>query len=239
MKRVIILGATSGIGEGLARLYAAQGQTRVGVMGRRSERLDALCREHPDVVVAQPCDVAQKEMVASCLDKLAGRLGGVDVLILSAGTGELNPRLDVETECRTLAVNVEGWTRVTDWAVNYFERQGQGHLAAISSVGGLRGSGAAPAYNASKAFQMNYLEGLRQRLHKTGLPITVTDIRPGFVDTAMAQGEGLFWIVPVDKACRRIHRAIERRQKVVYVSRRWRYVALLLRLMPGELWCRM
>ena len=77
---------------------------------------------------------------------------------------------------------------VMDDAVDH----GGGHLVVITSVGGLRGGGAAPAYNASKAYQINYAEGLRQRVAKSGLPVTITDIRPGLVDTAMAKGEGLF-----------------------------------------------
>lgn len=239
MKRILIVGATSGMGEGLARLYARQGNVKVGIAGRRRERLEALCREWPDVFCRKVCDVSREETVTACLEQLVADMGGLDVLVLSAGTGTLNPQLDAEAERRTVAVNVCGWTRVVDWAVRYFERQGYGHLVAITSVGGLRGNGVAPAYNASKAWQMNYLEGMRQRLCKSGVPVAVTDIRPGFVDTAMAQGEGLFWVVPLAKACRRIHRAIERRQRVVYVSRRWRWVAAVVRLIPGALWCRM
>lgn len=238
-KRILIVGATSGMGEGVARLYAASGVARVGVMGRRADRLEAMCRACPDVFVSKTCDVACEDTVTACLEELVGALGGLDLLVLAAGIGELNPALDADTERRTIAVNVCGWTRVADWAARYFERQGHGHLAAITSVGGLRGNGVAPAYNASKAFQMNYLEGLRQRLRKAAPAVAVTDIRPGFVDTAMAQGDGLFWVVPLDKACRRIHRALERRQAVVYVSRRWRGVALLLRLLPSALWVRL
>ena len=73
--------------------------------------------------------------------------------------------------------------------------------------------GAAPAYNASKAFVSNYMEGLRQKVRKPNLPITVTDIQPGLVDTAMAQGEGLFRVAPPEKAARQIHEVIKRRRK--------------------------
>ena len=123
--------------------------------------------------------------------------------------------------------------------IRFFERQGQGHLVAITSAGGLRGSGAAPAYNATKAFQMNYLEGLRQRLAGKRLPVAVTDVRPGFVDTAMAKGEGLFWVAPVEKACRQIVRAIGRRKRVAYVTRRWRIAAWIYRHLPDFLFLRM
>ena len=118
-------------------------------------------------------------------------------------------------------------------------RQRGGHLVVISSVGGLRGSGAAPAYNASKAYQINYAEGLRQRVAKSGLPVTITDIRPGLVDTAMAKGEGLFWVQPVAKTVRQILPAVERRRHVAVVTRRWRIAAWLLRHLPESLYLKM
>ena len=164
MKRILIVGATSGIGEGLARLYAERGEVKIGVMGRRSGRLKDLCASRPDVFEAEVCDVTDTEALPVALERLASRLGGVDILVLSSGTGDLNPELDYAVERCTLDTNVTGWTCVADWAIRYFENRGQGHLATVTSVGGLRGSGAAPAYNATKSFQMNYLEGLRQRV---------------------------------------------------------------------------
>jgi short-subunit dehydrogenase len=103
----------------------------------------------------------------------------------------------------------------------------------------MRGEGIAPAYNASKAYQINYTEGLRKKAAKLSYPIHITDIRPGFVDTAMAKGEGLFWVTPLQKAVQQIYRAIFRKRKVVYISRRWRYVAMLLRIMPASIYCKM
>ena len=125
-----------------------------------------------------------------------------------------------------------GWTAAVDWAYRLCERQGGGHLVVITSGGGLRGGGAAPAYNASKAYQINYAEGLRQLAAKSGLPLPVTDIRPGFVATEMAKGEGLVWVMPVDRVVEGIVRAIRRRRSVAVVTRRWRIVAWLIRHMP-------
>ena len=142
-------------------------------------------------------------------------------------------------EASAIRTNILGWTAVVDWACRLFERQRGGHLVVISSVGGLRGSGAAPAYNASKAYQINYAEGLRQRVAKSGLPVTITDIRPGLVDTAMAKGEGLFWVQPVAKTVGQILRAVERRRHVAVVTRRWRIAAWLLRHLPESLYLKM
>lgn len=236
MEKIIIVGATSGIGEGLARRYAAQGKTRIGITGRRKERLEALAATHPDKFEWAPCDLTatDSDILYKVLDSLTERLGGLDLLILCAGTGELNPQLEYGLERPALMTNVVGWTCVTDWAVRWFLTQGRGHLAAITSVGGLRGNGTAPAYNATKAFQINYLEGMR--LRTANYPdIHITDIRPGFVDTDMAKGEGLFWVAPVDKACRQIIRAIACRRRIAYVTRRWRYAALLWRFIPERL----
>jgi short-subunit dehydrogenase len=107
---------------------------------------------------------------------------------------------------------------------------------AISSVAGLRGSSIAPAYNATKAFQINYLEGLRQKAAKLNSQFFVTDIRPGFVDTAMAKGEGQFWVASVDKAVDQILAAIKKKKKIVYVTKRWKLVADILKMIPARIY---
>jgi len=103
----------------------------------------------------------------------------------------------------------------------------------------LRGSGATPAYNASKAFVSNYMEGLRQKVSKLKLPITVTDVQPGLVDTAMAQGEGLFWVAPPEKAARQIFDVIKSRRERAYVTKRWRAIAWLLKAVPDYIYNKM
>ena len=103
---------------------------------------------------------------------------------------------------------------------------------AISSVGGLRGSRIAPSYNASKAFQINYLEGLRQKATKLKTDIFVTDIRPGFVDTAMAKGEGQFWVASVQKSTNQILDAINKKKKIVYITKRWKLIGIILKRLP-------
>ena len=106
----------------------------------------------------------------------------------TSGRGDLNPSLDYALESPTIETNVRGWTFVIDMFYHVLEKQGHGHLVAITSVGGLRGEPMAPAYSATKAFQINYMEALRKKAFKNGSHIAVTDIRPGLVDTAMAKG---------------------------------------------------
>jgi short-subunit dehydrogenase len=132
-----------------------------------------------------------------------------------------------------------GFTAVAGFAMRLFMQQGAGHLVGISSVAAYRGGGAAPAYNASKAFVSNYLEGLRHKAFKAGLPVHITDVKPGFVDTAMAKGEKLYWVAPVEKAALQIQAAVDRREPHVIVTRRWRLIAELLRLLPFRLYARL
>lgn len=238
MKKIIIIGATSGIGRGLAELYA-QEDCLIGIVGRRENLLKEICTLDKNKLFYQACDITHTEITISCLEAFVNKIGGMDLLIICAGTGELNPNLSYLLEEPTIRTNVIGFTSIADWGFRYFEQQKGGHLVTISSVGGIRGSGIAPAYNASKAYQINYMEGLRQKATKSPYPIYTTDIRPGFVDTAMAKGDGLFWVTPVGKAVKQIKKAISRKKKIAYISKRWRYVATLFRILPSAIYCRM
>lgn len=238
MKKIIIIGATSGIGRGLAEAYV-QEDCLIGITGRRENLLQEICAQDKDKLFYQVCDITDTQATIQCLEALVQEMGGMDILIICAGTGELNPELSYQLEEPTLLANVIGFTNIADWGFRYFEQQKSGHMVAISSVGGTRGSGVAPAYNASKAYQINYMEGLRQKATKSPYPIHTTDVRPGFVDTAMAKGDGLFWVTPLDKAVKQIKRAIAKKKKIVFISKRWRYVAWIFKCIPSILYCKM
>jgi len=237
MKKAIIIGATSGIGKGLAKLLV-DNNYKIGLTGRRIELLNELISENLNFYI-KSIDINDTNIVGQKLDELTKELGGLDLLIISSGIGDLNENLDFEIEKRTIETNVLGFTCVADWTFNYFENQISGHLVAISSIGGLRGSRQAPAYNATKAYQINYLEGLRQKASKLKEPVFVTDIRPGLVDTAMAKGEGLFWVMPVEKTVRQIFKAIMSKKKVAFVTKRWLLIATILKLIPIPIYDRM
>ena len=194
MKKTSIISATSGIGKQLALLLADKNYI-VGITGRRKNLLEDLKFQRPHNFIISDFDITDSSIVTKKnLEDLVNTLGNVDLFVLSSGTGDLNENLDFNIEKKTLDVNVVGFTEVIDWAINYFQKQHHGHLVAITSIAGIRGSRQAPAYNASKAFQINYLEGLRQKVTKLKLPIFITDVRPGFVDTEMAKGNGKFWV---------------------------------------------
>jgi len=237
MKKAIILGASSGIGKRLA-LLLAENNYQVGIVGRRLHLLSEIEKSKPTHFIVKQLNLTSNKNKA-VLEALVSELGGLDLLVISSGTGYLNEALVFKYEKKTIELNVLAFTEVADWAFHFFERQQHGHLLAISSVAGLRGSKIAPAYNASKSFQINYLEGLRQKAKALKLPLTVSDIRPGFVDTAMAKGEGQFWVSSPEKAAKQIFSAIKKRKKIAYISRRWYVIALIIRLLPNWLYERM
>lgn len=237
MKRAIIIGATSGIGNELAKLLV-QHDYSVGITGRRTAELEKLKEENPRAYFISSFDCTTANNAEKLTD-LTNQMGGLDLLILSSGTGDLNENLDFEIEHNTNLLNVNAFAQIVDWAFNYFQAQEKGHLVAISSVAGIRGSRLAPAYNASKAYQINYLEGLRQKATKSKKPIYITDIRPGFVDTDMAKGEGQFWVASKEKAARQIFGIIKRKKGIGYVTKRWWIVAKILGLIPSWVYRRM
>ena len=229
-RKAIVIGATSGIGRGVAGLLADDGYT-VGITGRRTELLEELRDTKPCCYRTKTMDVRDTSVMVERLDELVAELGGLDLVFISSGWGDLNPSLDFEIEERTIETNVAGFTCVAGWAFNLFEKQGSGHLVAVTSIGGLLGSRHAPAYNASKAYQINYLDALRQKAKHLKGSVHVTDIRPGFVNTAMAKGDGLFWVAPVEKAAKQIVSAIQSKRNVAYVTKRWRIIATALKLL--------
>ena len=231
MKRAIIIGATSGIGRSLAEILVREGYL-VGITGRREELLESIQAEDPGKIMVKKMDVQDLSTIQSICNELVHQIGGLDLLIISAGIGEANKDLNFEVENDVIKTNIQGFTCVADWGMNYFKRQGHGHLVNISSIAGIRGNGMAPSYNATKAYQINYLEGLRLNANKSHSNIHVTDIRPGYVDTDMAKGVGMFWVAPVDKAARQILYGIKRKKNVVYITKRWRLISYILKSLP-------
>jgi short-subunit dehydrogenase len=238
MKKVIIIGATSGIGKELAGIFSHNGYT-VGIAGRRIHLLKELKGELPGEVYTQYIDITQTDTAMISLEKLISDMNGTDIIIISSGTGHINPDLEWSLEEDTIKTNVTGFTSMANTAFHYFLKKGSGHLVGISSVAAIRGGSDAPAYNASKAFISNYLEGLRHRALKMKIPVTVTDILPGFVDTDMARGEGLFWVSPCEKAARQIYMAVEKKKNKVYITKRWAFIGELLKIMPDFIYYRL
>jgi short-subunit dehydrogenase len=235
MKKAIVIGASSGIGRQLAKVLAENDYV-VGLVGRRIELLRELQNEITRDSYISSFDISRLEQAQSSLEALIQEMNGVELIVISAGCGFLNPDLDFIKERETIDVNILGYAAMANVAFKHFCVQGIGHIVAVSSIAGLRGSAEAPAYGASKAFVSNYMEGLRKKAYKLGIPITVTDIQPGFVNTAMAQGEGLFWIATPEKAAQQIYEAIVNKRSRAYITKRWRIIAWLLKILPDWLY---
>lgn len=229
-KKVIIVGASSGMGRRIAEIYA-ENKWRVGVTGRRNNLLYELKRNYPQEVETECFDVTKNENIER-LNSLVQKLEGLDLLLISAGGGEISNELDWKIDNWIVQTNVNGFVQIANWAFNYFIQQGHGHLAVISSVASNRGMSRSPAYSASKAFQSNYFEGLSLKAAALKKNIHITCIEPGFVATKKDNSQKLFWVVPVDKAAKQIVHAIEKKKRKVYISRRWKLVAWMLKWIP-------
>lgn len=235
-KKVIIIGASSGIGKALAELYARAGH-RVGITGRKNALLQQIKDAFPGQVETACFDVTGSENIPQ-LETLIQKLGGMDLLLYNAGYGEVSKTLEWRIEKETTLINVNGFLEIAVYGFNYFVAQGHGHLAGTSSLASAAGNGVAPAYSASKAFMSTYLEGLYIKARKMKAPVAITDIQPGFIDTKMSKGERRFWQAPVHKAARQIFRALEQKRFRVYITRRWWLIAQLIKLLPGALYRR-
>jgi short-subunit dehydrogenase len=233
VRNILIIGATSGIGRELCMQYAQRG-CKVTATGRRRELLVSLKESNPNIFTCE-MDVVDCNADA-LLQKVAAVMGKIDLIILSAGYGDVNQKLMSTIELQTVNINVLGFTDCAVAAYRYLKQQGGGMLAGISSVASFRGGAAGPAYSASKAYVSNYLEGIRILSYKDKANITVSTVIPGFVDTDLAKGvggeEGIFWMASVEKAVRQIIHALDRHKQIVYVTKRWRLVAWAMRLLP-------
>lgn len=237
MKRIIIIGATSGIGFEVAKNYLHQGW-RIGVAGRRQDALEEFQSLAPDRVEIQELDVTHDDAPAKLLN-LVGRVGGMDLFFLSSGIGSQNRALNPDIELNTARTNVEGFIRMVTAAFSYFREKGGGHIAVISSIAGTKGLGSAPAYSATKRFQNTYIESLAQLSYMEKLNIHFTDIRPGFVATALLKGDNYPLLMDAPKVAVSIVRAVARGRQVVIID--WRYATIVFfwRMIPRWLWVRL
>jgi short-subunit dehydrogenase len=235
MHRVIIVGATSGIGLELAKLYIQNGDM-VGVTGRREHLLNDLQQKYPSQIVTESFDVMGQKNIFH-LESLINKLGEPDLLIYNSGYGEISETLDWAIDQKTTLTNVNGFVEIVNYTFNYFVKKGRGQIAATSSIAALRENSQAPAYSASKAYQSMYMAGLhlktlRIRKKNPAIELHISDIQPGFVNTKMAKGKGRFWEASVEKAAKQIFNAIQKKRRKTYITHRWVIIAWLLKWMP-------
>ena len=236
-KKAIVLGATSGIGLEVVKQLSSRGWN-VGVAGRRIERLKEIEDSIEGVTAFEQIDVT-KDDASHKLLTLIEKMGGIDLYFHSSGIGFQNVSLQQDKEMDTVQTNALGFTRMMDTAFNYFAEKGGGHIAAISSIAGTKGLGAAPAYSATKRFQRHYIESLSQLAHIRKLNILFTDIRPGFVTTDLIKDSDFPMQLHPTIVAKQIMKAIEKRKSVVTIDWRYRILVFFWKLIPRSMWVRM
>lgn len=232
MSKAIVIGASSGIGLEVARLLIQKGWT-VGVAARRIDLLNSIGAADVEQIDVTSTDAADRLM------DLIKRMGGMDLFFYASGIGKQNRELTEDIELATMLTNGVGFTRMVGCAYRYFAKQGKGHIAAITSIAGTKGLGPAPAYSATKAMQNVYLQALEQQANARGLDIRFTDIRPGFVDTALLSGTFHYpMMLKPDVVAREIVWAIEHRKHIRVIDWKYRILTAIWRRIPRWIWRR-
>ena len=232
---IFLTGASSGIGEALARHYASAGAT-LGLAARRQDRLAALAAELPGAHVCYPLDVADAAALQAAAADFIAHWGCPDVVIANAGisVGTLAEEAgDLPVFHRVFATNVLGMVQTFQPFIKAMKARGSGRLVGIASVAGIRGLPGAGAYSASKAASIACLEALRVELHGSG--VKVLTIAPGYVATRMtaANPYPMPFLLSADEAARRFACAIERGASYSVIPWQMGVVAKLLRLLPN------
>lgn len=244
MKRIILYGASSGIGRALAELYAAQGN-KVAVAARRIDRLQLVQKEYPQQIIPFQVDVTEKweEVSDSSLSprtsflRMVEALGGADIVIYSSGMGKQNADFDMDIEKRTIDVNVTGFTAIAAAVAEYGSKAGHHvQFATISSIASTRGLGVSASYSATKMYQVRYMESLRQLATIKGWNMSFTTIKPGFIDTDFIKGQRYPMTMSLEYAAKRIKSAIDRRKASAVIDWKWAIVVALWRIIPNWVW---
>ncbi|MCP4895918.1 MAG: SDR family NAD(P)-dependent oxidoreductase [bacterium] len=243
-KHALVVGASSGIGEALAKRLADSG-ARVALVARREGELDRIVGEINERHAEQPAmafvhDVTKADEVPELFQTISRKLGGLDLVVYAAGL--MHPVAFEEFDCSKdvpmIETNLVGAVAWLGCAAERFGRLKRGTIVGIGSVAGDRGRCANPAYHASKAGLHTYLESLRNRVSRFG--VRVVTVKPGFVDTAMTRGmSGLFWLISADRAAEIILRKAKGNAKNAYVPARWRLVMWVIRSIPSVIFRRL
>ena len=241
--RIAIFGATSAIAQAVARAYAPRA-ARFFLVGRDANKLDAvaadlLARGAAEVRV-RAADLARIEQHAELVDAGAAALAGIDVALIAHGVlpDQALCQQSFDEAQRALTLNFTSAASLVHELVNRFEKRGEGTVVAIGSVAGDRGRQSNYVYGAAKGALALYLQGVRHRLHGTG--VRVITVKPGFVDTPMTAhfAKGPLWASP-ERVARDIVGAIDARaSREIYVPGFWRAIMALIRAVPERIFLR-
>jgi decaprenylphospho-beta-D-erythro-pentofuranosid-2-ulose 2-reductase len=239
--KAIVVGASSGIGEAIAKRLSSEGVS-VALVARRSEELLRVKEGlvHRDKAFVYPHDVVRFDHTPDLFERIVKDLGGLDLVVYAAG---VMPKIEeseysFDKDRQMVEVNLLGAMAWFNLAAARFEAQRGGTLVGISSIAGERGRRANPGYFTSKAALTTYLESLRNRLSRYG--VNVVTIKPGFVDTQMTRGLKTFWLIsPSQAAETSLAIAHDTSGPVAFVPARWALVAFVLRLIPSFIFRRL
>ncbi len=239
MKKVVIMGASSGIGLAVAKAFASRG-VKVGLAARRTETLADLRKTYPGFVEFESIDITRPDAPAK-LNSLIGRLGGMDIYVHVAGIGYENLTLEPEREVKIIETNAGGFARMTCAAYRYFRAEGRkGSIVAVTSVAGTNGIGRLSAYSSSKKCAQTYLVALEQLARAEKADVSFTDIRPGWIRTPLLLPDTKYPMeMDLDYALPLIIKAIVRRPRVAYIDARWQALAEVWKRLPNPVWTRL
>ena len=245
MKTAIIIGATSGIGRALAERMAHDGW-RLGVAGRRGERLQALAAEFPEgTILTQVLDVTKPD-ATEALDALLQKTGAPDLFVHVSGVGHQNPQLDESLEIQTMETNCTGMVRIVTHFVNYvkscnaYSAEHKAHIGVVTSVSAVKGMGTAASYSSSKMMQATYISALAQLSRMEKIPVIFSDIRPGFVDTDLLDKNKKYpMMLTARQSADYIVKGLGRKRRMIIFNWPFRLLTFFWCLLPRAWWERM
>ena len=245
LRSVIVVGATSGIGRAVVEQLASEG-VRVGIAGRREDRLRELQQQLGAERISYRVMDVTEESATAALEELIAEVGAPDALLFASGIGKQNPTLDEAMELRTIETNCMGMVRIVDHFINYVKRtpaydaRHKAHIAVITSVAGTKGIGQAPAYSATKSMQTTYLVALAQHARMQRIPITVGDIRPGFVATEILNPEKHYpLLMTAERAANFVTHSLRHHRRITIFDWRYRLLVGFWRCIPRCVWERL
>lgn len=236
MKNIVIVGATSAIAEAVARLYAVE-MANIYLLARHVDRLDLIAQDlkvrGANHVYAEPFEATDFESHAECVQRIFDVMPQVDVFLIAHGylPDQHKCEQDAALALQVLAINGTSLISLLTHVANKMEAQGSGNITVITSVAGVRGRQSNYVYGASKGLVSTFLQGLGQRMFKSG--VHVLDIKPGFVDTPMTAHlkKGALWAKPADVAYL-IKTRIEKRSYFSYVPTFWWLIMTIIKTIP-------
>ena len=245
LKKAIVVGASSGMGRQVAKLIANDGY-EVGLVARRLPFLKSLQKEIPTKTYIKQIDVSEHETAMTLISELIEEMGGLDLIVITVSSfmdimDDSEEALDLnwKSNKKTIDVDLAGFLAIATVAIAIFEKQKSGHLVGFSSIDGLRGNPLCPVYCGAKAFISTYMEGIRNKMLRNKIPVTVTEIIPGWVDNEKykpSESPDTYWVESTKKAAQEIYNAIKSKKKKAYISARWRLIAWSLALAPDWLY---